>query len=216
MPQLKLYGYWRSSASYRVRIALALKGLDVTHVPINLKTGAQHSSEFTAKNPQQAVPLLEQSETRHTLGQSLAIMDYLEQLYPTPSLLPQDTYQQAQAKAFAQMICCDIHPLQNLRVLKFLRHQSGFTQAQIESWCRHWIEAGLKSLEFVAAQCTTDFLFNETPGYCECALIPQLYNAKRYKVELTAFPTLMDIETRCARLAAFQTAHPKNQSDAIE
>lgn len=209
----KLFGYWRSSSSYRVRIALNLKGVEVEHVAVNLKTGAHHSEEYAKMNVQQSVPTLELENTT-CLTQSLAILDYLEEAFPTPALLPEDPVLRAKIRSAAQIIAADISPIQNLRVLKHVRAQYGQDEEGISSWVRHFITEGFTSLELIAQSSKTRYLFTDVAGYFECCLIPQIYNANRFKVDMAQFPRLEAMNRAALDLPAFQKAIPEYQHDA--
>ncbi len=210
----KLYSYWRSTASYRVRIALALKGIAYDYVPVNLLHGEQLEAPFKGINPQAQIPVLQIDDA--SLHQSLAILDYLEVTRPAPALLPADPVQASQARAFALSIAADIHPIQNLRVLKYLKREFDQEQPGIDAWARHWIALGFAACEDIAIQRKTAFLFSDAPGYAECVLIPQSYNAGRFGVDMTPFPALGDVIAACADHSAFQIAHPDVQPDAPE
>jgi maleylacetoacetate isomerase len=210
---MTLHGYWRSSASYRVRIALALKGIDVHHKAVNLKAGEQLGEAHAALNPQRLVPVLE-LEDGSRLTQSLAIIDYLEDAYPNPPLLPEDKMLRAKIRAAALVIASDVAPIQNLRVLKYIRAEHGQGDAGVKAWAQHWIGKGFESLEVLAGESENPFLFTNTPGYFECCLVPQIYNARRFGLDMSAYPKLSAIEESCSELLAFQLAAPENQPDA--
>lgn len=211
---MKLYGYWRSSASYRVRIALNLKSIEVEHISVNLKSGAQLEENFKDLNSQSLVPVL-YLEDGTKLTQSLAIIDYLEGLYPRPALLPDDPVLRTRIRAAAQTIASDVAPIQNLRVLKYLKNPLDHEQDDVDQWARHWISKGLESLEGIAANNKdTQYLLTDEPGYFECVLVPQIYNARRFKVDMALFPNLGKIEAACMALPAFDKARPENQHDA--
>lgn len=212
---MTLHGYWRSSASYRVRIALALKGVEVKHVAVNLREGAQGQAEHRARNPQGFVPVLE-LEDGTQLTQSLAILDYLDAAYPETSLLPANPILRAKILSTSLVIGADIAPIQNLSVLKYLRAEYGQEDAGVTDWARHWIARGFAALEHKASETTTPFLLTETPSLFECCLVPQAYNARRFGVDMSAFPRLSDIDARCRALPTFQDAAPENQHDAIK
>lgn len=202
---LRLYDYWRSSAAYRVRIALNLKGVDYVRVPISLIDGAQQEAAYTAKNPQGFVPMLEVGDLR--LTQSLAIIDWLDATYPTPRFVPADPAARAAELAKALLIAADIHPINNLRILKYLRHDLGQSQEAVDAWARHWISAGFAALEQLAAA-DQPFLSGEAPGLADICLIPQMANARRVNTPLKAFPKLVAIDARATALPAFAAAHP--------
>lgn len=209
---LELYGYWRSSAAYRVRIALNLKGLDYRSVAVNLATGGQHDADFAARNPERLVPCLAVDDV--TISQSLAICEFLEARYPQPRLLPADALQAAAVRSFCLAVACDIHPLNNLRVLRYLETDLQQEKLARDQWYRHWIAQGLPALESRLAACRSPFYCADSPGLAECFLIPQLYNARRFDCPLDAFPRLRDWEARCLALPAFAAAAPENQPDA--
>ncbi len=209
-----LYGYWRSSAAYRLRIALNLKGVSYEQVSINLKTGEQASPEWLAKQPQGLVPLLEHGSD--ALLQSPAILEWIEETWPSPALLPSSPADRARVRGWASVIACDIHPLQNLRVLKAAAaiDDSGF--AGMKNWAQRWMQSGLEALESLVADAPRDgdFLFGDRPSLAEVYLIPQLYNARRWEVDLSPCPTLLAAETAARALPAFIEAAPENQPDA--
>lgn len=208
-----LYSYWRSTASYRVRIALALKGIAYDQRMVDLKGGAQLEDGFAAIGPQHQIPVLEIEGAR--LHQSVAIIDYLEATRSEVPLLPADPALAAETRAFGLAIACDIHPIQNLRVLKHVKQSYGQDQAAIDAWARHWIALGFTALERIAGARGQAFAFSDgAPGYAECFLVPQIYNARRFGVDMTAFPALSAIAARCADHPAFVAADPANQPDA--
>lgn len=207
-----LYEYWRSSASYRVRIALNLKEVEYESRPVNLQTGEQNSSEYREINPQGFVPMLELDGRR--LTQSLAIINYLDIRYPQRPLIPASAAERAHVVALALLIACDIHPLNNLRVLKYLRNDLGHSQDEIDAWYAHWIQAGLPSLEAMAAPQSGAFLFGNAPTGADVCLVPQLYNARRYNVPLDDYPTLLRAEENANKLEGFAAAHPDRQVPA--
>jgi maleylacetoacetate isomerase len=213
---LTLYTYFRSSAAYRVRIALHLKGLPYTSVPVHLLRdgGEQHAPAYAQLNPAELVPTLVEGDL--ALGQSLAIMDYLEEQHPAPALLPQDAAGRARVRALAQSIACDIHPLNNLRVLQYLQHELQLDEAAKRKWCQHWITLGLTALEtqLQNSASTGTFCHGDTPTLADCCLIPQLFSARRFDTPLDAYPTLLRIESACLALDAFQRAAPQAQADA--
>lgn len=213
---LKLYGYWRSSAAYRVRIGLNLKGLDYALVPVHLlrEGGQQHAPDYAALNPQQLVPLLRDGE--RVLTQSLAILEYLEETRPQSPLLPADAAGRARVRALAQLVACDIHPLNNLRVLQFFDRQWNVPQPERDDWVLHWMREGFTAMEamLAASPDTGRHCHGDAPGLADCCLLPQLYNARRFKLDLDAFPTLLRIEAACLQLPAFDAARPENQPDA--
>ena len=213
--ELVLYGYWRSSAAYRVRIALNLKGLAYRQVPVHLVKdgGQQHGPEYRALNPQGLLPLLIDGETR--IAQSLAILEYLEEVFPVPALLPGDPAQRAQVRALALHIACDIHPLNNLRVLQYLSGTLGVADAAKDTWYRHWVEAGLAALEQGLVALPGTLSLGERPGYLEACLIPQVYNARRFDCDLRPYPRILEMVARCETLEPFRQAAPEAQPDAL-
>ena len=212
-----LYTYYRSSAAYRVRIALNLKGMPYTAVPVHLvKDGGQHrSAAYRARNPQALVPAFE-LEDGTVLTQSLAIMEYLDEVQPEPALLPADAIGRARVRALAQAIACDLHPVNNLRVLQYLSQQLGISAEQKDAWYRHWVATGLQGLEALLADhpSTGRFCHGDTPTLADYCLVPQLYNARRFQCPLDAYPTIQRIAAACETLPAFQQAAPEVQPDA--
>lgn len=205
-----LHGYWRSGAAYRVRIALALKGLGYESQGHDLRTGAQKAADYLALNPQGMVPALQVNGA--LLTQSSAIMEWLEEAYPTPALLPSDPLGRARVRGMAALIACDIHPLNNLRVGKALRESFGADQAAIDAWAARWIIPGFEALEAMVA--ADGWCFGDQPTLADACLIPQIYSARRFNVPLEAFPRLLAIDARAAAHPAFIAAHPDNQPDA--
>ena len=212
MPKPILYDYWRSSAAYRVRIALNLKGVDYESRPVDLREDAQKSAEYRALNPQGLVPMLEIDG--HRLTQSVAIINYLDLRYPNQPLIPASAAERAHVVAMAMTIACDIHPLNNLRVLKYLKNQLGHSQDEVDAWYRHWIVEGLPALEAMAAPGAGKFLFGNAPTGADVCLIPQLYNARRFDVPLNAYPTLLRAEDNANQMEAFAAAHPDRQESS--
>lgn len=206
-----LYGYWRSTASWRVRIALALKGIDYQSVPRQLRDGEQHTPAHLHLNPQGYVPAL-QLDDGTVLTQSLAIIEYLDETYPSPALLSADTAQRAQIRAFAQVIACDIHPIQNLKILKRLKAM-GHTQEEIDRWAATIIEDGLDACETIASEGFGPYCFGEQVTLADLLLVPQLGNARRFGAELR-WPRLLAIEAACNALPAFAQSRPEVQPDA--
>ncbi len=215
---LVLYSYWRSSAAYRVRIALNLKGLSYETRPIHLVRdgGEQHTAEYRALNPQETVPCLLDGD--RVITQSLAILEYLEEMYPEPgtALLPVDARGRAQVRTLAMAVCCDIHPLGNLRVLQQLEAEFGASEEQRAAWSRHWIAAGFKAIEAMLTEsaATGRYCHGETPSMADASLIPQVYNALRWKLPMDDYPTIARIHAACNELEAFQRAAPEVQVDA--
>lgn len=213
---LRLYSYWRSSAAYRVRIGLNLKGLRYDIVPVHLVQGGgqQHSETYRQLNPQALVPTLLHGQRR--LTQSLAILEYLDEMWPSPPLLPVTARERQRARALALLVACDIHPLNNLRVLQYFEHEWGVPQPEREQWVKHWIEDGFRAAEALLAEhpSTGDFCEGGMPTLADCCLIPQIYNARRFGVDLAPYPTLRRIEAACLALPAFDAARPECQPDA--
>jgi len=210
---VKLYTYFRSSAAYRVRIALNLKGLPYEMVPIHLTKdgGHQHKPEFHTVNPQERVPALALS-TGEVLTQSLAIIEYLDEIQPEPALLPADALARAKARALSQIVACDIHPLNNLITLQYLKRVLKHEQAEIDAWYHHWVIQGFTALEEMITP--GPYMCGAHVTLADICLIPQLYNARRLKVPLDAFPKLVSVEAACLKLPAFDKARPENQADA--
>ena len=209
MARAVLYDYFRSSAAYRVRIALNLKGIDYESRPVDLRDDQQKSDEYRALNPQGLVPMLEIDG--HRLTQSLAIINYLDMRYPNQPLIPAMAAERAHVVAMAMTVACDIHPLNNLRVLKYLKQELGQPQEAIDQWYAHWISEGLPALEALAAPQAGSFLFGDAPTGADVCLVPQLYNARRYNVPLEDYPTLLRAEENANKLDAFAEAHPDRQ-----
>jgi maleylacetoacetate isomerase len=211
---MKLYGYFRSSAAYRVRIALNLKGIAAEPISVHLVKdgGGQNTPAHRARNPQGLVPALELDDGT-VLTQSLAIIEYLDAIHPEPRLIPAEPKAAAQVRAVALAIACDIHPLNNLRVLKYLKGTFGHPQEDIDEWYRHWcLAGGLDAIEAMLPG--TAFCFGGAPTMADCCLIPQLFNARRFNVGLDHLPKILRIETACAAHPAFMAAHPSQQADA--
>ena len=206
MSQPLLFDYWRSSASYRVRIALNLKGVGFDRAPIDLLAGAQNATDYRERNPQGFVPLLEIDGRR--IPQSLAIIDYLDATRPDPPLLPADAGDRAHVLALALIVACDIHPLNNVRVLKYLSGPLGQPEEVRNGWYRHWVREGLVALEAMAAPRAGRFLFADAPTLADICLVPQLYNARRFDAPLDDYPTLVAADAAANALEAFAAAHP--------
>ena len=216
--ELTLYGYWRSSAAYRVRIALNLKGLAYRQESVHLVKdgGQQHAAEYRELNPQELVPLLvDERNGGARIAQSLAILEYLDEVFPVPALLPSDPAHRAQVRALALHIACDIHPLNNLRVLQYLSAELGASDEAKNAWYRHWVGNGLAAVEQGLAVFGGGLSLGNRPGYLEACVIPQLYNARRFACALEAFPRLLEMEDRCLALDAFKAAAPEAQLDAV-
>lgn len=211
---LKLYGYFRSSASYRVRIALAMKGLDYEQVSIHLAKGRQHTPEFSGISPQNVVPVLEHDGLR--LYQSPAIIQYLDEKFPQPPLLPADSPGRNRARSLALISVCEIHPLNNTRVLAYLTDTLKVSDEQKQAWYGHWVTVGFTALEkrLATEKETGRFCHGDAPGFADIALVPQVANANRFKIDLDAFPVIRRINENCLALEPFRKAMPQNQPDA--
>ena len=210
---MKLHGYYRSSAAWRVRIALALKGLAHASVSHHLRRGEQRHPEYLELNPQGLVPALELDDGT-ALTQSLAILEWLEETHPEPAILPRSAIERAKARAFALSIACEIHPVQNLKVLNRLRSDAGFDDARITSWAALVNAEGLQASEALVAGRPGGFLFEDRPTLAEICLVPQLYNARRFGVAVSQFPRLLAAEAAAMQLPAFTDSSPDRQSDA--
>ncbi len=213
---MRLYTYFRSSAAYRVRIALGLKGLAYDAVPVHLvRGGGEHRQPaYLQLNPAGLVPALE--DGGEVLGQSLAIIEYLEEVHPWPALLPQAPLDRARVRAIALAIACDIHPINNLRVLQYLGEVLGAADSQKTDWYRHWVLAGLGAVEALLAgdRRTGDFCHGDVPGLADCCLVPQVFNARRFGCDLSTMPNVVRIAANCETIEAFRLAAPGNQPDA--
>ena len=214
---MKLYSYFRSSASYRVRIALNLKGLGYDTVPVHLLKdgGEQFSPDYRKLNSDALVPSLTLAEGE-VLTQSLAIVEYLEEVYPKPALLPRHPKDRAWVRGIALSVACDIHPIDNLRVLRYLQNEMGVSEENKNRWYRHWVEQGLASVERTLAQDARvgTFCFGDEPGFADCVLVPQVANGLRMQCDLSGMPTILRINEACLRLDAFAKASPAQQPDA--
>jgi maleylacetoacetate isomerase len=211
---MKLHNYFRSSASYRVRIALALKGLPFDYVPVHIAKGAHKEAAFAAKSAAQLVPLLELDDGR-VLDQSMAIIEYLDETHPEPALLPRDAFARAQVRALAQSIACEIHPLNNLKVLKYLVGPLGVSEDAKNTWYRHWVRTGLEALERrLNLLPESKFCFGPTPTLADCCLVPQIFNAKRFDTDLSGLPRTMAAFDACMQLDAFASQQPSKCPDA--
>lgn len=213
---LRLYSYWRSSAAYRVRIALNLKGLDYQLAPVHLVRdgGEQHGPAFKKVNPQGLVPALQHGQ--RLIRQSMAIIEYLDDCFPAEPLLPTDARERARVRGLAQIVACDMHPLGNLRVLQYLEREFQATPAQRETWIRHWLALGFEAIEALLAEssATGDFCAGDRAGLADCLLVPQVYNARRFGLDLSPYPTVRRIDAHCLTQPAFQQAAPEAQPDA--
>lgn len=210
MAEARLFDYFRSSAAYRVRIALNLKGVEWEGVPIDLRAGAQSSPEYRERNPQGLVPLLEIDGL--ALAQSLAIIDYLEATRPSPPLFPSGAADRAHVLALALVIACDIHPLNNLRVLRYLARPLAQPEAERNVWYHHWLREGLAALEAMAKPRAGRFLFGDSPTIADIFLVPQLFNARRLEFPLDDYPVLVAADAEAGKLEAFAAAHPSRFS----
>jgi len=211
---IKLYSYWRSSAAYRVRIALNLKELDYDIVPVSLAPGvSEHRGEdYLSRNPQGLVPFLEDDDV--AVGQSMAILEYLEEVYREMPLLPDATGAAARIRSFCNSIACDIHPLNNLRVLNYLKGEMGQGEDAVQDWYVHWIHEGFRSAEaFIDEAADGKFVYGDEPTLADVLLVPQVYNARRFKVPLDDFPRIVEVVDHCNTLPAFVEAQPENQPD---
>jgi maleylacetoacetate isomerase len=213
---MKLYGYWRSSAAYRVRIALALKNLDYDYASINLANGAHRKPEYGEVNPQQLVPVLVEGDERQY--QSLAIIEYLDETHPLPPLLPSDPLGRSRVRSLSQIIACEIHPLNNPRVLNYLTGTLAANEEQKLVWYAHWVSTGFSALEkrLSSERATGRYCHGDTPGMVDACLVPQVANAVRFKVDLAPYPTIRRINETCLEHAAFRKAAPENQPDAVK
>jgi maleylpyruvate isomerase len=213
---MKLYTYFRSSAAYRVRIALNLKGLAYEAIPVHLLRdgGEQLSDSYRKINPSASVPALQ--DERGTVTQSMAILEYLEETHPDVPLLPADPLGRARVRELCQIIACDIHPLNNLRVLRYLVHTLGVEEEAKTEWYRHWVRDGLAAFESHLARDpgAADFCHGETPTLADCFLVPQVFNAQRFEIDLAPYPNIARINANCTGLPAFQHAQPSQQPDA--
>jgi len=213
---MKLYSYWRSTAAYRVRLALNVKGIAYETVSISLLPGqsVHRQDEYRSRNPQMLVPYLEDGE--FGVGQSQAILEYLEETSPATPLLPDSAKQRAAVRSFCNSICCDIHPLNNLRVLFYLKEELGVSDEQRNDWYANWIHEGFRAAEITAVEHADDgpFIFGETVSLADCCLIPQIYNARRFNVSLDDYPQLVAIDAHCNSLSEFAEAIPESQPDA--
>lgn len=210
---MKLYTYFRSSAAFRVRIALNLKGLAYESATVHLAKGEHRQPAFSALNPQGLLPALEEGGS--LLTQSLAIMEYLEETHAQPPLLPKDPFARARVRSLSLLIACEIHPLNNLRTLTHLKKGLGQDEEQVNAWYRHWITDGLAKLEAeLGTPDTGTYSHGDAPTMADCCLVPQVFNAQRYKCELTPYPTLMRVFDACMQIESFDRAQPGKQPDA--
>jgi maleylacetoacetate isomerase len=210
---MKLYTYYRSTAAYRVRIALNYKQVDYDSIPVNLLEGKQFNQDYEAVNPQMRVPTL--VDGTFILGQSMAILEYLEEKYPKPALLPDDLAERAQVRFIAQLIASDIHPLNNVSVLNYLKQTLHHDQKTVNEWYFNWLEKGFNALETLLAAKKGPFALGDTLTIADVCLIPQISNAFRFGFSMDAYPRLLDINEHCLTLPFFEKAKPENQADAV-
>ena len=211
---MKLYNFFRSGTSHRLRIALNLKGIEYEYVPVDLRTEAHLGAAFKPVNPQALVPALVEGEI--TLIQSPAIIEWLEERYPTPALLPADPNARAQVRALAAIVGCDIHPINNRRILEYLKKTLGCDEAAVQTWCQTWIQAGFDALETLLAadKQRGAFCFGTTPTLADVYLVPQIESARRFKLDLSPYPSILAVDRACGELEAFRRAAPAVQPDA--
>lgn len=212
---MKIYGFFRSGTSHRLRIALNLKDLSYEQVSVSLAKNQHHAADFKALNPQGLVPVLETEQG--LLTQSPAILEWLEEVYPETALLPQGAFEKAKVRALAALVGCDIHPINNKRVLEYLRNQLQQDESQVLAWCAEWISTGFSALEALLTQDPSrqNFCYGTEPTLADVYLIPQVYSAKRFNVDLSAYPIIVSIYEHCMQLPAFQQADPAQQADAL-
>jgi len=211
---MKLYTYFRSSSSFRVRIALNVKDIDYEPVFVHLVKGEQAGEAHLKRNPQGLVPVLEDGD--FMVSQSVAIVEYLEETHPEPPLLPPDPKARAEVRRLVDLIACDIQPLNNLKVLKYLKDPLGHTQEEISLWYNHWISHNFRALETLVGEKGGQYCFGDKVTMADVFLIPQMWNANRFNCDLTPFPTLLEIQEQLYKLEAFDSARPENQPDAID
>jgi len=213
---MKLYDYFRSSAAYRVRIGLKLKGLDYQSLPVHLlrEGGEQLKPEYRAVNPSALVPSLQDGDA--TITQSLAILEYLEEMHPLVPLLPRDALGRARVRQLAMIVACDIHPINNLRILRYLVKEAGLSEEAKNAWYVHWVQEGFAALEahLAGSSDTGRFCHGDVPTIADCCLVPQVFNASRFNIDMAPYPTIARIDAACRALPAFMEAHPSAQPDA--
>ncbi|MDT3335986.1 maleylacetoacetate isomerase [Shewanella sp. SP1S1-7] len=216
---MKLYGYWRSSAAYRVRIALNLKGISAEQLSVHLVRdgGEQHKAAYSALNPLELVPTLTLDDEldADALSQSLAIIEYLDEIHPQTPLLPASALERAHVRAMALTVACEIHPLNNLRVLQYLTQTLGVDEAAKNTWYHHWVASGFAALETLLIRHSGRYCFGDTVTLADLCLVPQVYNAQRFNVDLTPYPNIMRVWAECNQLEAFADAAPERQADAV-
>ena len=210
---MKLFGYWRSSASYRVRIALALKGINYDYAPVNLLKGEQREAAYLEKNQLALVPALE-TDGGEIITQSLAIMEYLEEAHPETPILPQVATARAHARAIAATIASEAQPLMNLRIQTYLKKEGGFDETQMAGWLNTWPGGAMAAVEKMVEKYGGDYCVGDTPTIADCCLVPQMFAAERFGINTSSMPRLKEINERCKALPAFEKAHPENQPDA--
>ncbi len=210
---MKLYSYFRSSAAYRLRIALNLKGLEYDYIPVNLLKAEQKSDDYLRLNPQGLVPAMELPDGT-TLGQSVALLEWLDETYPEPPLLPADALARARVRSLVGSIACDIHPICNIAVTNYLKDRFDATQGDVIDWYTTWMHRGFAAIETVLEANATPFAFGEQPGLADVYLVPQLYNAQRFDIDLAPFPNIRRVVAQCNTLPAFRDAAPENQPDS--
>ncbi|MGZ3774803.1 MAG: maleylacetoacetate isomerase [Pseudobdellovibrionaceae bacterium] len=211
MASIILYNYFRSSTSYRVRLALNLKGLNFEYKPVNLLKGEQHSSEYRKMNPLGGVPTLEHNEK--LIPESFAIMEYLDEVFPSPALLPHDPYLKARVRQVCEIINSFMHPMGNLKLLQYMEKNHGYSQDQKDQWVQHWATQGLETLETTLKEFSGTYSFGDQVTMADLFLIPQLLTCLRFKIDISNYPTLVKINENCLKLEAFQKAHPFKQID---
>ncbi|MCA8895811.1 MAG: maleylacetoacetate isomerase [Parvularculaceae bacterium] len=212
---MKLLGYWRSSATYRVRIALALKGLDYDYQPVNLLKGEQSGAEYLKKNPQALVPTLV-TDAGEEISQSLAIIEFLQETFPSPSVLPKTPILRAKARAIAAAIACEAQPFANLRIQKYLTETLGVSDEAKAAFLNRWPGGALNAVEAMACETAGAFCVGDEPTIADAFLVPQIFASRRFNIDLSNCPTLLAIDERCQKLPAFIKAHPDNQPDAVK
>ncbi len=210
---MKLYSYFRSSAAFRIRIALQLKGLEYDYIAVNLLKSEQKSASYLAKNPQGLLPALE-LDSGQTLSQSVALLEWLEECHPQPPLLPLDALQRARVRSVVNSITCDVHPLCNMAVTTYLKARYEANQQDIMHWYHTWMQRGFNAIEKVLAENNTRCAFGNEPSMADICIVPQVYNARRFNIDLAPFPHLVRVADYCRSLPAFSTASPENQPDS--
>ncbi len=209
---MQLLSYYRSSAAYRVRIALNLKGLSYDYLPVNLLDSEQKSQEYMGMNPQGLVPAIV-TDDGDVIAQSVAIMEWLEESHPTPALLPQDALKRAQVRSLVSNISCDVHPILNMAITNYLKSQLDADEAQVFEWYCTWIDRGFHAVERTLAKHSQAFCFGNQPTLADCVLVPQVYNADRFEIPMDSYPAIRRVADHCNSLDAFQAAHPSRQPD---